>query len=44
MEKNINLQVKIFFLGMLSSGKTQIINRIVNNSFSAIYNSTVDMT
>ena len=35
---------KITFIGMSGSGKTSIINRLVNNSFSQIYNPTFEMT
>ena len=33
---------KVTLIGMSGSGKTQILNRLVNNSFSEVYTPTLD--
>jgi GTPase SAR1 family protein len=42
MKEGINY--KLYFLGKLQSGKTSIINRLVNNSFIYHYNTTDEIT
>lgn len=41
LEKNNNK--KITFIGMSGAGKTAIINKLVNNSFSSVYNPTLEI-
>jgi GTPase SAR1 family protein len=38
------INYKIYFLGKMSSGKTSIINRLVNNSFLYEYNMTEEIS
>jgi GTPase SAR1 family protein len=38
------IKFKITFIGMSGSGKTSIINRLINNSFSETYNPTLEKT
>jgi GTPase SAR1 family protein len=42
MKEGINY--KLYFLGKLQSGKTSIINRLVNNSFLYDYTTTDEIT
>ena len=44
MESSKYLNINMYFIGMLGSGKSSVINRIVNNSFSEVYNMTTEMT
>jgi GTPase SAR1 family protein len=43
-EENKENKYKITFIGMSGSGKTSIINRLINNSFSDLYNPTLEKT
>jgi GTPase SAR1 family protein len=43
-EINKEIKFKITFIGMSGSGKTSIINRLINNSFSETYNPTLEKT
>jgi len=36
--------IKIVFIGSAGVGKTQLINRIINNNFSSVYEPTIEMT
>jgi GTPase SAR1 family protein len=36
--------LKIVLMGSAAVGKTQLINRIVNNNFSGVYDPTMDVT
>jgi len=36
--------IKIVFIGSAGVGKTQLINRIINNNFSSVYEPTMEMT
>ena len=36
--------IKVVFVGSAGVGKTQIINRIINNNFSSVYDPTMEIT
>ncbi len=44
MDEKKNIHINLYFIGMLGTGKSSIINRIVNNSFSFVYNMTTEIT
>lgn len=40
---NVKQSYKITFIGMSGSGKTSIINKLINNCFSSVYDQTLDL-
>ena len=44
MDEKKNIHIYLYFIGMLGSGKSSIINRLVNNTFSFVYNMTTEIT